>query len=205
MGRVFAYEDHNGWKDSMFLTDHELSDRERFCPRCELWSELIGEIHSKEELIHILNEHGVLTDTYSGLIATFEKYSAPDYKLPKVSKEDLEVGLFFFVNDNFAFSGCPLAKAEKYGDFLIYPESHLDVWDRYECLSYTKNKIRVDYDYYPRGRVVYSITDETFIIYYDKCIEKEMYRITEEYKNCKYILKLDEHYCCHRCNHNYAF
>ena len=209
MGRVFAYEDHNGWQDSMFLTDHELSDRERFCPRCELWSELIGEVSSKEELIHILEEHGitatdeVLADTFVGLVADYEKYSALDYEITKKLRDELQVGLFFYVNEKFAFSGCSLVDAESYGDFLIYPESHLEVWDRYECLSYTKHKVRVDYDYYPRGRVVYRKTDDLFIIYYDSCVESELDRLIRDYEGFNYITELDEHYCCHKCNKHY--
>ena len=211
MGRVFAYDDHNGWMDSMFIADHELSDRERFCSRCELWSELIGEVHSKEELISILTKHGiteddeVLADTYDGLIEKYEKYSSDNYELPKVPKEELEVGLFFFVKGNFAFSGCALLNAEKYGDFLIYPESHFDVWEKYETLNWMAGSRKVDYDYFPRGRVVYRTTDETFIIYYDKCVEKEIHRISDEYSNYRFILELDEHYCCHECNANYAY
>ena len=210
MGRVFAYEDHNGWMDSMFLADHELSDRERFCPRCELWSKLIGEVHSKEELISILSEHGiteddeVLADTYNGLIEKYEKYSSEGYEFTKVPKEKLEVGLFFFVKGNFAFSGCSLSAAEKYGDFLIYPESHFDVWEKYKTLNCLTEFRKVDHDFFPRGRVVYRTTDETFIIYYDKCVEKEIHRIADEYRNYRIILETDEHYCCHECNANYV-
>ena len=51
---------------------------------------------------------------------------------------------FFFVNGEFLFSGCTLQNAEKYGDFLVYPKSHFEVWDTYD--------FKVDYDYYPSLR-----------------------------------------------------
>lgn len=210
MGRVFAYEDHNGWKDGMFLADHELSDRERFSPRCELWSELIQEIHSKEELVIILAAHGitegneVVADAYAKLIGDYEIYSASEYERPIVAKEELHVGLFFFVNGNFAFSGCSLKEAESYGDFLVYPESHFNAWDGYDTLGYVGSKRKVDYDYFPRGRVVYRKTDDLFIIYYDKCVEGVLDRLTREYANYNFTTELDEHYCCHTCNRFYV-
>lgn len=210
MGRVFAYEDHNGRSDCIFLADHELSDQERFCPEAELWSDLIQEVHFGEELLRILEEHEIaetgeaLTDTYTRLIKDYEMYSSPDYERTIVPKDDLCVGLFFFVNGNFAFAGCSLKEAETYGDFLIYPGSHFDIWDSYDTLKYVKGKGIVDYDYFPRGRVVYRKSDDLFIIYYDMCVENQIHRIADAYKNYNYKLELDEHYCCHICNDNYA-
>lgn len=117
-------------------------------------------------------------------------------------KEDLEVGLFFYVENNFEFAGCKLSAAEIYGDFLIFPESHYDVWNRH--LRFKGPKKNVDYDYYPRGRVVYRKSDDTFIIYYDKCVKDEIHRIASKYDDCKVLLELDEHYCCHKCNSYYV-
>lgn len=117
-----------------------------------------------------------------------------------IKKENLKVGLFFFVDGDFIFGCCSLSEAEKYGDFLIYPESHYDFWenDNYLHKSHT-----VPYDYNPRGRIVYRVSDDTFIIYYDKCIEKEMDRIAKDYKGYNVQFELDEHYCCHECNPDY--
>lgn len=210
MGRVFAYEDHNGWKDSMFITDHELSDIERFCPRCELWSEPICEVHSKEQLIQILADHGiveddeVLADTYRGLMSDYEKYSAEDYKAPIIPKKKLPVGIFFFVDDNFTFSECSLSAAKSCGDYLIFPKSHRTVWESYEYLGYINNDEKVDYDHYPRGRVVYRKTDDLFIIYYDKCIEDKLDRITRLYAGYNLTIEQDPKYHCYKCNELYT-
>lgn len=120
-------------------------------------------------------------------------------------KEDLHVGLFFYVNNDFIFSGCCLKEAQSYGDFMIYPESHYDIWDKIKAED-KENRIKgVDYDYYPRGRVVYRKSDDTFIIYYDKCVMKELDRLSKEYEGYNVKYELDEHYCCHKCNPDYCF
>ena len=70
-----------------------------------------------------------------------------------------QVCLFFYVNGQFLIHGCELKDAETYGDFLIYPGSHFDVWES----NYAK-RYSVDFDYYPRGRVAYRKTNRTFQI-----------------------------------------
>lgn len=109
------------------------------------------------------------------------------------------VGLFFFVRGRFLFHGCSLDKAENYGNFLVYSESHMDVW----CREYIR-KYRVDFDYFPRGRVVYRKSDSTFLIYYDRCIGAWIREILDMYRNCNTALSFDEHYQCHRCNRFYV-
>jgi len=116
-------------------------------------------------------------------------------------KDNLHVGLYFYVNGIFAFAGCLLAEAENYGDFLIYSESHYDIWGRLPELN--RNGI-IPYDYYPRGRIVYRKTDDLFIIYYDRCIEKHLGEIFKDYERVNVKYELDEHYCCHKCNQDYV-
>lgn len=115
----------------------------------------------------------------------------------------MQVGLFFFINNDFAFVGCDISQADNYGDFLVYDESHFDVWERLSDQALI-NGMRVDYDYYPRGRVVYRKTDNTFVIYYDKCLEHEIEKLVQNYEGYECILELDEHYCCHSCNPDYV-
>ena len=38
------------------------------------------------------------------------------------------VGIFFVVKGNLLLHNCSLDKAEKYGDFLNYPKSHMEIW-----------------------------------------------------------------------------
>ena len=61
------------------------------------------------------------------------------------------VGIFFVVKGNLLLHNCSLDNAEKYGDFLNYPKSHMEIWDEYYYSKY-----KVDFDYYPRGRIIYN-------------------------------------------------
>ncbi len=118
MGKAYLYEHHDGWEDLMYVSDHELSDIERFCPTCEEWDKLIGVVDSGEELAGILSEHliyensGDFTDCYARIMDAYYEYSLDDHAVTPLAKEDLPVGLFFFVNGNFAFAGCSLSEAE---------------------------------------------------------------------------------------------
>ena len=110
-----------------------------------------------------------------------------------------DVGLFFYVNGQFLIHSCPLKDAENYGDFLIYPESHFEIWDRH----YEK-KYRVDFDFFPRGRVVYLKNDNQYLIYYDRCIGDNISFLNDTYYDGSAVLDFDEHYQCHICNRNYV-
>lgn len=210
MGKAYLYEHHDGWEDLTYVTDHVLSDIERFCTLCEEWDKLIAVINSREELVKHLAKYSIyenkgdFTECFGQIMSEYEKISSDDHVRPMTPKEELPVGLFFCVDGKFAFSGCSLSKAETYGDFLIFPEGHYDTWEQYRYLKYTKSGDEVDYDYYPRGRVVYRKSDDTFIIYHDKCVTDIISRISDLYEgyNCK--LEHDEHYCCHMCNDNYV-
>lgn len=118
-----------------------------------------------------------------------------------MKKEELKVGLYFYVDDRFVFSGCSLSEAESYGDFLIYSKSHFDVWNSNKLLNMLG---KIPYDFYPRGRIVYRKSDDTFIIYYDMCVEKELGEIAKEYEGFNVKFERDEHYKCHTCNRNYV-
>ena len=107
------------------------------------------------------------------------------------------VNIFFYVKEKFLISKCRDAEAEKYGDFLNYPESHMEVWNK----KYY-DKYHVDFDFFPRGRVVYNVKEDCYYIYHDKCI-KDLSKILEEYKDKKYKVCTDYHYQCHKCNKNY--
>ena len=106
--------------------------------------------------------------------------------------------LFFSVNGELLFHGCNLEEGEPYGIFSNYPHSHYDIWnENYE------QKYGVDFDYYPRGRVVYRSSDDTYLIYYDKCMEPHIDLVTDKYIGKKIEIGYDEHYQCHICNKGY--
>lgn len=110
-----------------------------------------------------------------------------------------QVCLFFYVNGQFLVHGCELENAEKYGDFLIYPGGHYDIWERHYAKRY-----HVDYDYFPRGRVAYNNVKQEFQILFDHCIEDRMPQFAKEHYSGAFSLGFDEHYQCHKCNSEYV-
>lgn len=107
------------------------------------------------------------------------------------------VALFFCVNGKLLLHSVPLEKAEPYGDFLNYPYSHDLVWEKCH-----RSTFPVDFDYYPRGRVIYNRAEDSFIIYHDRCITEQARALQQRYGD-RAVLRLDEHYQCHRCNADY--
>ena len=97
--------------------------------------------------------------------------------------------LFFYVQGEFLIQGCSLEEAEQYGDFLVYPDSHFEIWERYYY-----DKYGVDFDFFLRGRVPYSKKEKKYYLYYDSCIENEIQVFMDLYLLEDVLLKYDEHY-----------
>lgn len=110
-----------------------------------------------------------------------------------------QVCLFFCVNGQLLIHGCELKDAEEYGDFLIYPGGHYEIWDEHYAGRYG-----VDYDYFPRGRIAYRKSSQTFQILFDRCIEHEIRTFAAENYQGKVVFGYDEHYQCHQCNRHYV-
>ena len=110
------------------------------------------------------------------------------------------VCVFFYVHGKFLVHGCSLDEAESYGDFLVYPDSHMEIWDKYYYEQYG-----VDFDFFPRGRIAYCKSEDKYWIYFDKCIEDKIIDLIDGRNHNKVSLKYDEHYQCHCCNQDYFF
>jgi len=110
------------------------------------------------------------------------------------------IGLFFSVKGKLLLYKVALEKAEAYGDFLTCPVSHDIVWRR-------RVGMNVDFDYFPRGRVVYNTQERKYIIYIDKCLDTTelIAKIVEAFglTNHEHTIEFDEHYQCHKCNKGY--
>ena len=75
------------------------------------------------------------------------------------------VGIFWiFPNQLLAF-GVPYTAGEKYGDFINTPDGHYETWEKIRKVS---GKLPEDYTSYPRGRIVYSIKDQKFLVYMNR-------------------------------------
>ena len=109
-----------------------------------------------------------------------------------------QVGLFFYIHGNFCLHRCSTDQAEQFGDFLCYPKSHYKIWEQFYAERYG-----VDFDYFPRGRIVYRKPDDTWIIYYDPCIP-HIEDLKDYFTSGNVIFEWDEHYQCSRCNPFYV-
>lgn len=114
-------------------------------------------------------------------------------------KRNKYAGLFYYIDDIILIHCCALDKAEDSGEFLNLPKSHYEIWEKYYAAEY-----HVDFDYYPRGRVVYRKADQAFLIYYDRCLKNIIQRLAYQFEGQKAEYHLDEHYQCHMCNRNYV-
>ena len=110
-----------------------------------------------------------------------------------------QVCLFFYVRGEFLIHGCALEEAENYGDFLVYPQSHFEIWDQYYY-----DKYGVDFDFFPRGRVAYSRMENKFWVYSDHCIEECVRQLIDTCYDRDVVWSYDEHYQCYLCNQNYV-
>jgi hypothetical protein len=108
------------------------------------------------------------------------------------------VGLFF-VADTLLLYVCALEQAETYGDFLIFPGSHAELWEREHQSSYG-----VDYDFYPRGRFAFNTKRGVYLLYHDRCIARAAKELRGRFPEGTCRLALDEHYQCAACNPRYV-
>lgn len=115
------------------------------------------------------------------------------------------VGIFYVIDITLFCEKTEISNAEKYGANLTHEGSHDWFWNKYlKKLDISK---KVEFDYYPRGRVIYDIKGNKFKIFIDKCINNS--KLIDEIKNefklnsSVIIYDNDEHYVCHKCNKFY--
>ena len=73
-----------------------------------------------------------------------------------------QVGIFWIFPDRLLTFGVPYNAGEKYGDFINAPDGHYETWGE---LTKVSRKLPEDYTSYPRGRIVYRIKDQKFLVY----------------------------------------
>lgn len=125
----------------------------------------------------------------------------------KIIKESLspEVGPFYVI-DGVVFNDTDsLRKVSGVNGMFDSDNTHYDFWKLLQRI-YPEYR-RIDYDYYPRGRVVYNKNKDEYRIFIDKCItSKNIKEIISELNLPwnKVVTDYDEHYQCHSCNPDYA-
>lgn len=75
-----------------------------------------------------------------------------------------KIGAFYIVNGDILSNETDVRNGEEYGDFINY-SSHWDLWRAAQ--KYYPILKKVEYDTFPRGRVVYHKATHKYIIYLD--------------------------------------
>src|SRR5215218_34577 len=73
-----------------------------------------------------------------------------------------------------------LAEAEPYGDCLTHPRGHYKVWEAWRKLGpsgLTRRNLPTaiawhEYEHFPRGRIVFRVPDQRFMIYADRTLHR---------------------------------
>jgi len=118
----------------------------------------------------------------------------------------MKVGVFFKVSGGFLIDAVSLEAGEPYGDAIEYG-GHYNFHEKCDPSTVQEHRFRLhDYDYYPRGRVVYFPKKNVFILYIDPCLSKDdvqqiicLFRLQGQTVEVTY----DEHYRCAGCNVSY--
>ena len=112
------------------------------------------------------------------------------------------VGIFWVVNGKSLMDSTPLSEGEPYGDYLTHPRGHAEVWE-----SFHQNHTvpaDIEYEEFPRGRVIYNTKTQRFRFLADKCIlrEKSVVRKIMLALHLPRNTQLDEdsHYRCSSCS-----
>jgi len=117
----------------------------------------------------------------------------------------MKVGIFFIVNQSIILDAAPLNQAKKNNEFIEHGE-HYNFWQVFAADSADEHLFKSHaYDYYPRGRVTFSISKQKPSLYLDKCLSKSaLERLLSIFELPKELLfKRDEHYQCHFCKPDY--
>ena len=76
--------------------------------------------------------------------------------------------------------------------------AHFKEWDLHE-----KDCGNADFATYPRGRIMFDVTENQHVIFADKCVtEEQIERIVKLCYIKKYKIEYDEHYRCDKCLDN---
>ena len=109
-----------------------------------------------------------------------------------------KIGIFWYYKNKVIGKTYNLSEAEKYGDFLSPVLGHYDYWK--EIQKEVSELYYEEYEYIPRGRIVYDTKNEHFVLLSSKKMIKNktalkaikvFFSITED---TKLITRSDLHY-----------
>jgi hypothetical protein len=122
-------------------------------------------------------------------------------KRKKAKPNEPEVGIMFLVGNKLIFDSTPLSQAGRYADHLIHEPGHIGCWAELIKSGKVPNR---DYEEFPRGRVAYNTTTDTFTLFADKCILDRKVIVRKIWSRLhippkKTKTDTDSHYRCYRC------
>jgi len=82
------------------------------------------------------------------------------------------VAIFWLVKGALIFDATPIDEAERYGDCKNHPRGHIDRWKQMQMAGLVSRD--VEYEQFPRGRIVFSMKTGTFLLLADRCILKKV-------------------------------
>ena len=106
-----------------------------------------------------------------------------------------KIGLFFVINNSIYHLSIPLSLGISDGKFINHPKSHFEFFH-----ELTHSNRYLDYGRYKRGRVIYDISKDRYLVYVDKRLKdnikmidkiKSIYNLSEKET---ILIKTDEHY-----------
>ncbi len=119
-----------------------------------------------------------------------------------------KIGIYFFVGKEILIEAVPLSQGEKTEIAIDHKGSHYDYWENLDSKTPAEKKFKSSsYDAFPRGRVLFRLKENKFIIFRDRCIKEAQISIIKEkfgLNDSKCIIEYDAHYKCSRCNPYFA-
>ena len=143
-----------------------------------VYSGLRGEVDARTPTIDDLGEIGI-KDCENTVILLESLYNDP------------LIGPFFYIGSKLIAETTPLYRGRKQANKLDSSISHEQIFDRYYPTK--------DYIDYPRGRVVWDITENRAVVYIDPCILNAVDKIARAYHLKDYVVMQDDHYHCKNC------
>ena len=111
-----------------------------------------------------------------------------------------KVGIFWVVRSMVVARCQDIISVPPVNGLMTIEADHFTSWDAYNMVLNT----HCEYDYYPRGRVVFNTQDEKFIIYIDRCANNQRIigKLQKYFKlqDDTYVIdESDESLKCHNC------
>jgi len=135
-----------------------------------------------------------------------------DFEKGDYDLNEPEIGIFIFAGDFFLQRTNKVSNVKtNYLGIKIHKKSHCDDLWNYGIVPKLRNRgfgipteySKCDYDFLPRGRVEYSVEDDTYFVRLDKCINdsehQELIRRHFILNGKNVIFEIDEFYYCLGC------